>query len=113
MPEKWLSKGSSVTSENPGESTVPSEALDDGAVTDEPQARLTADEYRALPEILTPAEAARMLSVARKQPVRWAASGRIPGAKIGGTWRFSKSTLERLVDEGNLPGQRESDSTDD
>jgi excisionase family DNA binding protein len=60
----------------------------------------TAEEYAALPEVLTLAEAARVLSISQGQLRRWAVAGTVPAVQIGRTWRFSKSRLERFIAEG-------------
>lgn len=67
--------------------------------------RLTAAEYDVLPEILTSGEVARILQVQRSQVARWASEGVLPGGRIGRTWRFSKSVIERLV-AGGGPHER-------
>ncbi|WP_066466143.1 helix-turn-helix domain-containing protein [Sanguibacter suarezii] len=67
--------------------------------------RLTAAEYDVLPEILTSGEVARILQVHRAQVARWASEGVLPGGRIGRTWRFSKSVIERLV-AGGGPHER-------
>jgi excisionase family DNA binding protein len=38
--------------------------------------------------LLTPDEAAGLLGVPRKTILRWAASGYMPGHKLGRRWRF-------------------------
>lgn len=73
----------------------------DGAPAD----RLTAEEYDRLPEVLNSLEVARILAVPRQQVSRWAAEGKLPGAQIGRTWRFSKSTIERIVAGGWKPDE--------
>jgi len=70
-----------------------------------PADRLTAQEYDRLPEVLNSLEVARILAVNRQQVSRWAAEGKLPGAQIGRTWRFSKSTIERIVAGGWKPDE--------
>ncbi len=71
-----------------------------------PSGRLTAAEYDQLPEILNSLEVARILHVPRQQVSRLAAEGKLPGARIGRTWRFSKSAIERMVAGGWLPDEQ-------
>lgn len=103
-----------------GETTlVPTPGLDDEVATPPPlmpepedragipSERLTAAEYDQLPEILNSLEVARILHTPRAQVSRLAAEGKLPGGRIGRTWRFSKSAIERMVAGGWSPdGQR-------
>jgi PTS system nitrogen regulatory IIA component len=57
----------------------------------------TADEYAALPEVLTITEVARILGMSEEQTRRWAVDGTIPAVKVGRVWRFSKSRIERFI----------------
>lgn len=88
----------------------PSHDVPDGEIAgngaDPPSQRLTAAEYDALPEILNSDEVARILQVQRAQVARWAAEGLLPGGRIGRTWRFSKSVIERLVAGGWARNER-------
>ena len=52
-------------------------------------------------EILTVNEIADYLKVERKTIYRLVKQGKIPGRKVGGTWRFKKDTLD-----GWLAGSR-------
>jgi len=45
-------------------------------------------------EIMTVAEVAKYLKLAEKTAYRLAAEGRIPGFKVGGSWRFKKKDIE-------------------
>jgi excisionase family DNA binding protein len=45
-------------------------------------------------EILTVNEIADYLKVDRKTIYRLVKQGKIPGRKVGGTWRFKKDTLD-------------------
>jgi len=48
-------------------------------------------------EILTLDEVAAFLKAGKRTIYRLAASGEIPAFKLGGTWRFRKSDLERWI----------------
>lgn len=50
-------------------------------------------------DILTVPEVATYLKLNCKTAYRLAASGKIPGFKIGGAWRFRKSTLDNWIKE--------------
>ncbi|MBB5255984.1 helix-turn-helix domain-containing protein [Rhizobium leguminosarum] len=46
-------------------------------------------------EILTIRELASYLKVAEETAYRFVSEGRIPGFKVGGSWRFRRSEIER------------------
>lgn len=48
-------------------------------------------------EILTLDEVAAYLKVGKKTAYRLAQQGQIPGFKLGGTWRFRHSELDRWI----------------
>lgn len=48
-------------------------------------------------EILTLAEVAAYLKAGKKTVYRLAQQGKIPGFKLGGTWRFGRTELERWI----------------
>jgi excisionase family DNA binding protein len=48
-------------------------------------------------EILIPKEAALYLNVHVRTIYHLAKNGRIPGRKLGGRWRFNKSTLDEWL----------------
>ncbi len=50
-------------------------------------------------EIFTLKEVAEYLKLAEKTTYRLAAAGKIPGFKVGGSWRFKKSELEQWMDD--------------
>lgn len=50
-------------------------------------------------EILTLREVASFLKVSVKTAYRLAQSGRLPGFKAGGSWRFRRRDIEAWVDE--------------
>jgi excisionase family DNA binding protein len=49
-------------------------------------------------EILTLKEVASYLKVAEKTAYRLAAEGRLPGFKVGGSWRFKRQDIERWIE---------------
>ena len=67
--------------------------------------QFTAEDYDALPEVLTADQVARVVSASPAQVRRWAARGVIPGRQLGSRWRFSKTQLEQLIREGTPPEQ--------
>ena len=50
-------------------------------------------------EIFTIREVAEYLNLAEKTAYRLTAEGKIPGFKVGGSWRFRRSEIERWIDE--------------
>ncbi len=48
-------------------------------------------------EILTLDEVAAYLKAGKKTVYRLAQQGQIPGFKLGGTWRFRRSELDRWI----------------
>lgn len=48
-------------------------------------------------EILTIKELAEYLKLTEKTAYRLAAEGKLPGFKVGGSWRFKKSTVEYWI----------------
>jgi excisionase family DNA binding protein len=48
-------------------------------------------------EILTLKEVAEYLKLAEKTAYRLAADGKLPGFKVGGSWRFKKAELEAWI----------------
>jgi excisionase family DNA binding protein len=49
-------------------------------------------------EILTLDEVAAYLKAGKRTVYRFAQNGDIPAFKLGGTWRFRRSELERWID---------------
>jgi excisionase family DNA binding protein len=49
-------------------------------------------------EIMTLREVATYLKIKEKTAYRLAAEGRIPGFKVGGSWRFRMGDLERWIE---------------
>ncbi|RLA42198.1 MAG: DNA-binding protein [Gammaproteobacteria bacterium] len=50
-------------------------------------------------EILTLREVAEYLKLAEKTAYRLAAEGKLPGFKVGGSWRFKKEDIEAWITE--------------
>ena len=50
-------------------------------------------------EIFTIKEVADYLKVAEKTAYRLASDGKIPGVKVGGSWRFCRSKIDRWIVE--------------
>lgn len=48
-------------------------------------------------EILTLKEVAQYLKLAEKTAYRLAAEGKLPGFKVGGSWRFKKEDIEMWI----------------
>ena len=50
-------------------------------------------------EILTLKEVAKYLKLAEKTAYRLAAEGKLPGFKVGGSWRFKQSDIDAWIKE--------------
>lgn len=50
-------------------------------------------------EILTLKEVAEYLKLAEKTAYRLAADGKLPGFKVGGSWRFQKVDIQKWISE--------------
>ncbi len=48
-------------------------------------------------EILTLKEVAKYLKLAEKTAYKLAAEGKLPGFKVGGSWRFKKEDIESWI----------------
>jgi len=48
-------------------------------------------------EILTIREVAELLKINEKTAYRLAAEGKIPGFKVGGSWRFERQEIARWI----------------
>lgn len=48
-------------------------------------------------EILTLKEVAAYLKLAEKTAYRLASEGKLPGFKVGGSWRFKKEDIEQWI----------------
>lgn len=49
-------------------------------------------------EILTMKEVAKYLKLADKTAYRLAAEGKLPGFKVGGSWRFKKQDIDNWIE---------------
>ena len=49
-------------------------------------------------QILTLKEVAAYLKIAEKTAYRLASEGKLPGFKVGGSWRFKREDLEQWID---------------
>lgn len=49
-------------------------------------------------QILTLKEVAAYLKLAEKTAYKLAAEGKLPGFKVGGSWRFRREDIERWID---------------
>jgi len=56
-------------------------------------------DYAMNDEILTLKEVAKYLKLAEKTAYRLAAEGKLPGFKVGGSWRFKKDDIESWIEE--------------
>ena len=50
-------------------------------------------------QILTLKEVAEYLKLAEKTAYRLAAEGKLPGFKVGGSWRFKESDIESWIEQ--------------
>jgi len=53
-------------------------------------------------EILTLKEVAKYLKLAEKTAYKLAADGKLPGFKVGGSWRFKAGDIEQWIEEQKL-----------
>lgn len=56
-------------------------------------------------EILTLKEVAQYLKMTEKTAYRLVAEGKLPGFKVGGSWRFRKDEVEKLT-KGEVPNAK-------
>ena len=49
-------------------------------------------------EILTIREVAELLKINEKTAYKLAADDKLPGFRVGGSWRFKRSTIEAWID---------------
>lgn len=72
----------------------------DGGSHEPEEAAHTSPESNELEaDVLTLNEAAAFLRFTARHTRRLAENGHIPGHKLGGTWRFSRTALLRLLDD--------------
>lgn len=50
-------------------------------------------------DILTLKEVAEYLKLAEKTAYRLAAEGKLPGFKVGGSWRFKESDIQKWIEQ--------------
>ena len=50
-------------------------------------------------KILTLKEVAEYLKLAQKTAYRLAAEGKLPGFKVGGSWRFKQEDIDRWIEQ--------------
>ena len=50
-------------------------------------------------QILTLREVAAYLKLAEKTAYKLAAAGKLPGFKVGGSWRFKREDIDRWIEE--------------
>ena len=50
-------------------------------------------------EILTLKEVAQYLKLAEKTAYRLVADGKLPGFKVGGSWRFKRADIEQWIEQ--------------
>jgi excisionase family DNA binding protein len=50
-------------------------------------------------QILTLKEVAAYLKLAEKTAYKLAAEGKLPGFKVGGSWRFRQADIERWIED--------------
>ena len=55
-------------------------------------------------DIMTIKEVAEYLKVKEKTAYKLVAEGKIPGFKVGGSWRFKKSEIEKWIEERSQEG---------
>lgn len=53
-------------------------------------------------EILTLKEVADYLKLTEKTAYRLAAEGKLPGFKVGGSWRFKREDVEKWIEEQRI-----------
>lgn len=57
-------------------------------------------------QILTLKEVAAYLKLAEKTAYKLAADGKLPGFKVGGSWRFKREDVENWIDEQKMIGKK-------
>lgn len=61
-----------------------------------------------MPEVLTAAQVAELLQLHVKTVFKLAHKGEIPGKLVGGSWRFSRDRVLRMLEEGSELIEKES-----
>lgn len=54
-------------------------------------------------EILTIRQVADLLKINEKTAYKLAAQDKLPGFRVGGSWRFKRSTIEAWIDAQSAP----------
>jgi excisionase family DNA binding protein len=57
-------------------------------------------------DILTIREVAELLKINEKTAYKLAAEDKIPGFRVGGSWRFKRSAIEAWIDAQSAPKVR-------
>ncbi len=57
-------------------------------------------------EILTLKEVAEYLKLAEKTAYRLAAEGKLPGFKVGGSWRFKREDVHSWIERQKVDGNQ-------
>ena len=57
-------------------------------------------------EILTLKEVAEYLKLAEKTAYRLASEGKLPGFKVGGSWRFKREDVQTWIEEQKVNDKR-------
>ncbi len=57
-------------------------------------------------EILTLKEVAKYLKLAEKTAYKLAAKGKLPGFKVGGSWRFKQLDIESWIEQQKKEGAK-------
>ncbi|OCC22363.1 DNA-binding protein [Croceicoccus estronivorus] len=64
-------------------------------------------------DILTMREVAEFLKINEKTAYKLAAAGKLPGFKVGGSWRFKRTDVENWIDTKVREGHGGSTDCDD
>lgn len=57
-------------------------------------------------EILTIREVAALLKINAKTAYKLAADSKLPGFRVGGSWRFKRSVIDAWIDAQSVPKRR-------
>lgn len=85
----------------PAPASAPVRSRRNRAGRPEVAAALTAARAGGWPEVLTTEEAAALLRVSPDVLLRLSREGQVPGARLGGRWRYSRSLLEEMLADRN------------
>jgi excisionase family DNA binding protein len=56
--------------------------------------------------LMTLEEVAEHLRIGKRTTYGWAKSGKLPGFKVGGTWRFDRADIDTWVEKQKGKGNR-------